>query len=148
MKYRVSILIHRPLSDVFQFVANVENQSEWQAATIHNTQVSPGAMQVGTQMRHTGRWLGRNYQSTGEVIEYEPNQKWGYKSVAGPYDLVMHYLFEPVGDDTRLTMDVEGDAKGFFGYFKFAEPLVARAGERLLNDDLARLKIVLESAET
>ena len=148
MKSRVSILIHRTLAEVFPFVANFENQSQWQSATIRNTQLTPGPMCVGAQCRHVGKWLGRNYESVGEVIEYEPDRQWGYKSLSGPYDLVMHYRFEPVGDDTRLTMDVEGDTKGFFGFFKFAEPLVARAGEKLLNDDLARLKKVLESKKT
>lgn len=84
-------------------------------------------------------------RASGEVIEYAPDRQWGYKSVSGSYDLVMHYRFEPVEKSTRLTMDVKGDPKGFFGFFKFAELLVARAGEKLLNDDLARLKKVLES---
>lgn len=145
MKSQVNTLIHRPLADVFRFVANFENQSQWQTATIRNTQTTPGPMRVGAQGRHVGKWLGRNYESLGEVIEYEPDRRWGYKSISGPYDLVMHYRFEPEGDGTRLTMDVEGDTKGFFGFFKFMEPLVARAGAKLLKDDLTRLKKVLES---
>lgn len=145
MHYQVSTFISRPLTDVFQFTTNVENQSKWQAATVRNTQITPGAMGVGTQMRHTGKWLGRKYESVAEVIEYEPNRHWGYKSLSGPYDLVMHYHFEPVGDRTRLMMDVEGDTKGFFGFFKFLEPLVGRAAGNLLNNDLTRLKNVLES---
>ena len=114
MKSRVSILIHRPITDIFQFVANVENQSKWQAATVKNTQITPGAMRVGAQMRHTGSWLGRNYESIAEVIEYEPDRLWGYKSLSGPYDLVLHYHFESVENGTRLTVDAEGDPKGFF----------------------------------
>jgi hypothetical protein len=145
MHYEVSTFISRPLTDVFQFTTNVENQSKWQAATVCTTQLTPGSMGVGTQMRHTGKWLGRNYESIGEVVEYEPNVQWGYKSLSGPYDLVMHYRFEPVEDGTRLTMDVEGDAKGFFGFSKFVEPLVGRMAEKTLNDDLTRLKSVLES---
>lgn len=131
MKSRVGIVIHRPLADVFRFVAKFENQSQWQSATIRNTQLTPGPMRVGVQNRHVGKWLGRNYESVGEVIEYEPNRRWGYKSLSGPYDLVMHYHFESVDNGARLTMDVEGDTKGFFGFFKFVEPLVARAGEKL-----------------
>jgi hypothetical protein len=77
------------------------------------------------------------------VIEYDPDRLWGYKSLSGPYDLVMHYRFESVEAGTRLTMDVDADTKGFFGFFKFAEPLVARAGEKLSKAHLARLKKVL-----
>lgn len=113
---------------------------------MHNTQLTPGPMQVGTQGRHTGKWLGRSYESVGEVIEYEPNSKWGYKSLSGPYDLAMRYRFEPVKNGTRLTMDAEGDTKGFFGFFKFAEPLVMRAAKKMMNDDLLRLKQILETS--
>ena len=146
MVSNVSTLIQRSLDEVIQFVAQVENQSKWQAATVHNTQVTPGPMRVGVQMRHTGKWLGRSYESVAEVIEYEPNRRWGYKSVSGPYDLVMHYHFEPAEAGTRLTMDVEADTKGFFGFFMFAEPLVRRAGEKLLRDDPARVISEIERA--
>lgn len=100
MTYQVSTLIHRPLEEVFRFVTQVENQAKWQAATVENTQLTPGLMRVGAQMRHSGKWLGRTHQSVGQVEEYEPNQRWAYKSVSGPYDLAMHYRFEAVGEDT------------------------------------------------
>ena len=130
---------------MFDFVTHVENQSKWQGSTVRNTQLTPGPMRVGMHMQHVGKWLGRHYESIGEVIEYETGHLWGYKSVSGPYDLTMHYRFEPAGNDTRLSMDVQGDAKGFFGFFKFAEPLVTRTAEKTLNDDLATLKRLLEA---
>jgi len=145
MIYRVSTIINKPLQEVFQFVTRVENESKWQAATVENIQLTDGPMRVGVMMRHTGQWLGRKYQSDAEVIEYEPNSKWAYKSVAGPFDLEMHFQFEPAGNGTSLTMDVSGNPKGFFGFFKLLEPLVNRFGRRTLEDDLARLKSVLEA---
>lgn len=44
LRYRVSTLIERPINDVFHFVACFENQSQWQAATVQNDQITPGAM--------------------------------------------------------------------------------------------------------
>lgn len=146
MKYEVSTNITRPLTDVFQFVTRFENQNRWQAATVRNNQITPGAMRVGVQGRHVGRWLGRSYESIAEVIEFEPQSLWGYRSVSGPYDLAMHYRFEPVEDGTRLSMTAEADAKGFFGIGKLTEPLVGILAKRLLQGDLERLKRVLETA--
>lgn len=148
MVSQVSTLIHRPIEQVFSFVVNFENQAKWQAATVRNAQTTPGPMCIGAQCLHVGKWLGRSYESVGEVIEYQQNRKWGYKSVSGPYDLVMHYRFEVVGDHTRLTMNAEGDTKGFFTFFRFAEPLIAPLANKLLRDDLARLKQVLEGLGT
>jgi len=146
MKYNVGITINKPLADVFQFVTRAENESKWQAATVDNQQLTPGPMGVGVTMRHTGKWLGRKYQSEGRVTAYEPNHTWAYESVSGPFDLAMHFRFDPAETGTRLTMEVEGDAKGFFGFFKWAEPLMASAARRMLEDDLVRLKRVLESS--
>lgn len=145
---RISTHIHRPLSQVFQFVTRAENQSKWQAATVKNTQITPGEMRVGVQMRHTGKWLGRKYESIAQVIEYEPNRAWGYKSVSGPYDLVMRYRFETVKDGMRLAMEIEGNTKGFFGLGTLTEPLVGFFAHRMVQSDLVRLKQILEGDET
>src|SRR5213594_4026929 len=115
MIIHLSTLINRPLDEVFQFVTRFENQNQWQAATLQNNQVEPGVMRLGVHGRHIGKWLGRTYGSTAEVIAYEPSRLWGYQSISGPYDLRMLYHFEPVEGGTRLRMDIEGDTKGFFG---------------------------------
>ena len=145
MKSRVSTLIHRPLDEVFRFVANLEKLSGWQGSTAQMTQLTPGPMQVGVQLRRIAQGPGGRFESTGEVIEYEPNRQWGYKTTSSAYDWVMRFHLEPVGDDTRLTLEVGGDAKGFFALFNLVGPLVVWATEKGLKDDLARLKNVLES---
>jgi hypothetical protein len=138
--------INRPLGEVFQFVTRFENQCQWQAATLQNDQLEPGVMRVGLHGKHRGQWLGRTYESTAEVIAYEPQRLWGYQSVSGPYDLKMLYRFEPIEGGTRLNMDIEGDTKGFFGLGKITEPVVRFMAKRLTQRDLSRLKNVLEAA--
>lgn len=145
MIFHLSTFINCPLDDVFQFVTRFENQSQWQAATVENHQLEPGAMRVGVHALHRGRWLGRTYETKGEVIAYEPGKRWGYKSVSGPYDLSMLYHFEPADGGTRLSMDIEGDTKGFFGIGKLTEPLIRVMAKRTVQSDLMRLKRVLEA---
>jgi hypothetical protein len=145
MFIQISTYIQRPLNEVFAFVARFENQSQWQAATVQNNQIEPGSMRVGVHGKHIGRWLGRSYESTGEVIAFEPGRLWGYKSVSGPYDLSMIYHFAPADGGTRLSMDIEGNTKGFFGLGKLTEPLVRVMAKRTVQSDLMRLKRVLET---
>jgi len=140
--YEISTVISRPLPDVFQFVSNVENQPKWQAASVENRQLTPGPMAVGAQIQHVGKWLGRRYESLGQVVEFELDSRWAYKSLSGPYQLEMRYRFEPAAAGTRLTLTVVGGDQGFF---RLPAPLLRFFAQRVLQADLNRLKRLLGS---
>ncbi len=142
MQYEVSTLINRPLGEVFQFVTNVENQPKWQAASLENHQLTPGPMAAGARIQHLGKWLGRRYESIGQVTAFEPNSQWAYKSLTGPYQLEMRYRFETATDGTRLTLLAIG---GDMGFFRLPAPLLRFFARRVLQGDLDRLKKVLEA---
>ena len=142
MKYEVSILINCPVAEVFQYVTHVENHPQWQASAVENTQITPGPMGIGTEILHKGKWLGRRFQGTARVTEFEPNRKWAYQSLDGPFQLELHCSFAEAPGGTRLTMFVEGDDKGFF---KMAGPILAGMAKRMQEEDLKRLKRVLET---
>jgi uncharacterized protein YndB with AHSA1/START domain len=143
MQYEVSTLINRPLAEVFQFVTNVENQPKWQAASVENRQLTPGPMAAGVTTQHVGKWLGRRYVSKGLVTEFEPNSRWAYKSLDGPYQLEMRYRFETEPGGTRLTMVADGKDAGFF---RLPAPLLRFFAQRVLQGDLDRLRKVMESS--
>jgi hypothetical protein len=57
--------------------------------------------------------------------------------------MMVHVHYAPVDSDgTVLTFVLEGEPGGFF---KFAEPLVARQAERQFKGDLETLKDLLEA---
>jgi hypothetical protein len=143
MQYEVSTLINRPLAEVFQFVTNVANQPRWQSSSLENTQLTPGPMAAGVTTQHVGKWLGRRYVSKGLVTEFEPNSRWAYKSLDGPYQLEMRYRFETEPDGTRLTMVADGEDAGFF---RLPAPLLRFFAQRVLQGDLDRLRKVMESS--
>lgn len=142
MKYEVSTLIVCPVSDVFQYVTHFENNPQWQASAVENKQITPGPMGVGTEIQHVGKWLGRRFQGTARVTEFEPNRRWAYQSLDGPFQLELHCSFEEAPGGTRLTMFVDGDDKGFF---KMAGPILSGMAKRMQQEDLKRLKQVLET---
>ncbi len=49
IKFEVTIIIHRPLEDVFRFVAQGENGSKWNSAVKEVKQISEGPVGVGTR---------------------------------------------------------------------------------------------------
>jgi hypothetical protein len=88
------------------------------------------------------KFLGRKFESTLEVTEYEPPRRFAFKVVSGPVPFRVEHTFEPADGGTKLSVAGEGEPGGFF---KLAEPLVIRAVERQTKSDFETLKDLLES---
>lgn len=142
MHVELSIVIKRPVEDVFAFITDPAVQSQWQAATQENKKTTEGPLRVGTQMHHLGKFLGQKIETIAEVVEFEPNSKYRYKSIRGYLPVDMQYVLESGMGDTKLKLIAGGTTGGFFW---LAEPFVAAASRRLIAADLRRLKSVLES---
>jgi hypothetical protein len=101
-------------------------------------------MGVGTRLRNTVKFLGRQFDLTFEVTEHEPNGKNCVRSISGPIPFTGCRVVEPVDGGTRFTQTAEGEVGGFF---RLAEPLVVRAARRQYETDLATLKDLLEARD-
>lgn len=136
-----SIVIQRPIEDVFAFVTHVENAVKWQDSTVETHQTSPGSMGVGATINHVGKFLGIRIKNTGQVYEYELNRKFAYKG-GGTVPVDIRYYFNAIPEGTQFTLCYGGEPGALF---KLAEPLVVRATAKLLDGDLKKLKQVLEA---
>ena len=138
-----SVMIERPIEEVFAFTADPSNDALWLSTTLEAEQTSEGAVDVGTTFRNTTKFLGRRFDTSYELTEYEPPHKQCYEVITGPIPGVVCYLLESAGDgSTRLTQNFEAEVGGFF---RLAEPLVARAIRRQMQADMATLRDVLEA---
>lgn len=142
MQVESSIIIDRSAEAIFAFLTDVEAQSQWQAATLENKKLTEGSVGLGTKIQHLGKFLGLRIETIAEVIEYEPNCKYRYKSIQGYLPVDMQYILEPAEAGTKLKLIAGGALDGIF---RFADPLVAVASRRLIAADLRRLKSLLES---
>ena len=70
-------LIYRPVKQVFDFISIPENDFQWQYGILKSAQISDGGIAVGTFFRSIGHFMGRRFQGTFEVTEYEPNKRYG-----------------------------------------------------------------------
>ncbi len=86
-----SVVINRPLEEVFAFVSAGENWSQWAAELVETRKTSEGPLGVGTTYTHVAQMLGRRIENGYEVTEYEPNSKVSMKATSGsiPADVVM-----------------------------------------------------------
>jgi uncharacterized protein YndB with AHSA1/START domain len=141
MKSESSIVINRPVEAVWAYVIDFEKGPLWNPAAIEMRLISEGPLRKGTTYVWVGQWLGRRMESTAEVTEFEPNRKWGYKVISGSFPGTALTTLEPVAGGTRMTIRSEAEMGGFF---KLAEPVMARMSRRQLEGMLANLKDLLE----
>jgi carbon monoxide dehydrogenase subunit G len=138
---KVSIVINRPLEEVFVFLSNLENNLNWRSGMIKAEKISEGPIGVGTTYRMINNLFGREVEGEAVVTEYELNQKYATVNKSG-LPIKTRRTFKSVEGGTRVTFTVETELGGFF---KLVEPLVASIGKRRLAADAATVKKLIET---
>lgn len=134
-------LIDKPIKDVFAFAANPKNMTKWNSAVVSLEQITPGAVGVGTKFKSVGEMMGRRIEGEMQVTAYEPDTKCGYQVNAGPMQVNLTLTFKTVGTGTKISLNAQGNPAGVF---KLAEPVMAGRVKSMMEENLSRLKSVLE----
>ena len=137
----VSLLIARPLDDVFAFIEDARNRPRWDDGVESEELTSPEPIGVGTTVRTRLRSMGRDYQYTWEVVEHEPPRRMTIESTSGPFPTTLAYRLDEQGGATAVDFSVSGRPGGLL---RVLEPLIARNTQKNLDRGFARLKQVLE----
>jgi len=140
-KWENSIIVNRPVEDVFAFVTDPQQGSKWHRSS-EITPLSDGPISMGSRYRVTGRFLWWKFDSETVVSEYEENRLVAYQSSSGPYPFVLRYIFEPVDEGTRLTEIGDADRPAVM---RLAIGLFIGNAKRNGERGLYMLKSLLES---
>jgi uncharacterized protein YndB with AHSA1/START domain len=141
VKVEYSIVINRPVAEVFTYVTDPANNAKWQEGLVESRQASSGPMGLGAQVVDVRKFLGRDMDSKLEVTASEPNKKFSEKVNSGPLKFEITNTFEASGSGTKLTVSLQGEPGGFF---KLAEGMVEKQLRSQFEGDAGRLKKVLE----
>ena len=136
-----SILIERPVKQVFDFVSTAENDFRWRYGTLATARLPRGSSAMRTFFRSIGHLMGRRNLSTFEITEFEPNKKYGFKSLSGPVYSRTSYTLENISGRTRINVSIQASAPNFF---HIAEKLLWKTMKIQLEEDVATLKTILE----
>ena len=88
--------------------------------------------------------MGRRNLSTFEVIEFEPNKKYGFKSLSGPFHSQTSYALEIANGNTKLTISTQANVINFF---HMDEGILEQKMKKQLKENLAMLKDLLEAQQ-
>ena len=137
-----NMLIDRPIKQVFDFISTPENDFQWQYGTLATARLPKKSGAVQTFFRSFGHLMGRRNLSTFEVTDYEPDEKYGFKSLSGPVHSNTSYILENVAGRTRMYIFIQASAPHFF---KITERLLEKTMRNQLEENVAVLKTILET---
>ena len=142
IKVTASIVIYRPLAQVFDFVSAPANDFEWQYGTLASGQISQGEAGVGASFRTIGHLMGQRMHRTFEITEYEADSRFGFRSLSGPLESHTLYRLETANGSTRIDVSTQAMA---VNALQMRESDLAKHMQKQLREDLALLKSLLES---
>lgn len=136
-----TVIIQRPVEDVFAFLADFQNIPKWNYAIVETTKVSPGPVGVGTTYQQTRSVPSRSEEGF-EVTVFEPARRLEVQGKIGPFRARIGYLLEPSGGGTRLRNAVDLQSSG---PLKLVAPLADSRVKHAVAANLERLKHIMET---
>ena len=146
VKIEKSIIIYRPLEDVFSFVTNANNITEWFPWIVESGKISPGSYGIGTlEYEIVYRfYFFVKVKNICEVTNYQPN-KIIERNIKTPAFLPWSsiFYFEPVKGGTKLTYTIKWEPIGPYKLFNSIFVIMFTLMD--LKIPLGKLKNLMES---
>jgi carbon monoxide dehydrogenase subunit G len=139
-----SIVINRPIEDVFAVLTNVENTGTWFPGEVKEWWTSPPPHGVGSTRRARVKMGLMTTENDAVTTVYEPPHRAGLKGTSknAPFEAML--TFEPVEGGTRVESNIDllmrGPARLFGGMF-------TRWYGRSWDHGLVNLKRMMEAKE-
>ena len=144
-EFRATVVIDRPIEDVFAFLANGENDPKFSPRVLEIAKTTDGPPGVGTIYASTVKDAGMKTKREFKLTEFVPPTRIRWSETSknavtapeGGYDL------EPDGQGTRLTVFnvLEGHGAG-----KLIAPLALRSARKGADDFANSIKSAVEAA--
>jgi len=139
-----SIVVDRPLQDVFNYLTTPENTPEWQESVTESTIITEGPIGLDTRVKVSRRIMGQSVTLVLETIEFVPNKRFSFKTESGPVPLNGTVEVESGDSGTKVTFTVSGDPGGLFA---LAGPFITQIVRKETVENANRLKYILERHE-
>ena len=150
VKASANILVDRPLSEVWDFVADIRNMDKWVNGVSDPRPVFDGEWGVGSAFESGYTYSGKTYTITYEITGFDPPNRVAMRSTSGPFPFENCVELCEDGHGTRLTNIIDAEPTNVFLTLWFATMGIAlRMMMRIqLRKELTLLKAELEATES
>ena len=141
--FEKSIFINRPQQEVFDFVTNPANATQWESSTESAEWTTDGRPGVGSTIEVVIKMGWRTIQSEIEITEWDPFNIFSYRGSDGNLHGASKVTFEPKENGTQVTLSAQIKGAGFA---KLLEGLVGRLAKKQDGSNYDALKLLLEAS--
>lgn len=139
---RGSVIVERPVSEVFPMFADPHNASLWNSSKRGFAFASEGPVSAGTRFEFESRPpLSRGDVVRGRVTEFEPDRIVATRLEGRTLNGREVSRFEPMGSSTRIETVNEVEVSSITAWFLRAQ------GSKALDSGLLRLKKAAEAGD-
>jgi len=135
-----TVVIGRPIEEVFGFLADFENIPRWNYAIVETHKISQGPVGVGTSYRQV-RSVPSRSEERFEVTAYNPPRQLEVQGQLGPFPSRLSYALDAIPEGTRVTNTVELQLRG---PGRLLGPLAVPRVRDAVAANLGKLKELLE----
>lgn len=140
---QTEIIINCPIEKVAAFASDPDNTTKWYVNIKEAEWKTPKPLQIGSLIAFKAEFLGKKMAYVYEVVEDIRNQKFVMRTADGPFPMETTYEWEKINDrSTRMKLRNKGAPSGFSKLFA---PIMALMMKKANNNDLKKLKSILEA---
>jgi len=136
-----TITISRSPSEVFAFLADLNNIPKWQAEVVTSKVITTGPTKVGTRFTEEVKIGPMRATANCEVTEFSPDRMMAFKAVSPSINYEGRVLVEPWEKGARLTLAGTVQPKGLW---KLMQPIMKGEFKTGIKKELAAIKEILE----
>ena len=139
-----TIVIQRPIDDVFTVLTNVENTGKWFPANVEEHWTSPPPHGVGSTRHAAVTMLGRRTENDAVATVFEPPHRAAMQGTSSSAPFLTTLTFNDDAEGTRVHVETE---LTFRGGQRLIGPLFAGWYRRAWDRGLDNLKRMMECGE-
>ena len=139
----VSTKVNRPRGEVFAFVAEMENESQWHTDVLKAERLTEGEVGQGTSYKVQFRPQPMSpSEGTVEIVEFEPGRRIVSQSDMGNMKPRLTHIFEEASGGTQVTRHIQIETSGLM---TLMSPMMKMMVRRRNGEFIENLKRTLET---
>ena len=150
MKASASIIIDKPISEVWDFVSNIENMDKWVNGVRDPKPISEGEWGVGSTFEGGYEYAGKTHRITYEITGFDPPGRISMRSTSGPFPFEgwTELLEGKEGTQVVNTIDAKPTNRFLTVWFTLLGVILRMMMRIQLRKELTLLKVELEATES